>query len=101
MNKRKGVLLDMEGERAHQTCSFMLADNIQILSHSKETSEQTLRDGRHDFGHHIGELQILLFEIEFRILGCAMNRQGKMYDAVEERLQSLTKSSGNIFSCTK
>ena len=33
-----------------------------------------------------------LFEDEFRILGCVMNRQGKTCDAVEERMQSANKA---------
>ena len=36
MKKRMGDLLDVEGERAHQICSFMWADNFWIMSHSKE-----------------------------------------------------------------
>ena len=34
------------------------------------------------------------FEDEFKKLGCAMNRQGKTFDAVEERLQSSNRPSG-------
>ena len=34
-----------------------------------------------------------LFEEKFRILGCAMNRQGKSDDAIEERMQSANKAS--------
>ena len=32
------------------------------------------------------------FQDKFKILGCAMNRQGKTYDAVEERMQSANKA---------
>ena len=32
------------------------------------------------------------FEDKFKILGCAMNRDGKTYDAVEERMQSANKA---------
>ena len=32
------------------------------------------------------------FEDEFKILGCAMNRQGKTCDAVEERMQSASEA---------
>ena len=32
------------------------------------------------------------FEDEFKILGCAMNRQGKSHDAIEERMQSANKA---------
>ena len=32
------------------------------------------------------------FEDEFRISGCAMNRQGKKCDALEERMQSANKA---------
>ena len=31
-------------------------------------------------------------EDKFKILGCAMNRQGKTFDAVEERMQSADKA---------
>ena len=44
MRKINGILLDFEGERAHQICSFMLADNLWIMSHSKENLEQMSRD---------------------------------------------------------
>ena len=44
MRKRSGILVDLEGERAHQICSFMWADNCWIMSHSKENLEQLLRD---------------------------------------------------------
>ena len=36
MEKRRAILLDLEGERVHQICSFMWADNFWIMSHSKE-----------------------------------------------------------------
>ena len=42
--EKKGILLDMEGERTHQICSFLWADNFWIMSHSKEHLEQMLRD---------------------------------------------------------
>ena len=32
------------------------------------------------------------FEDEFKILGCAMKRQGKSHDAIEERMQSANKA---------
>ena len=32
------------------------------------------------------------FEDKFKILGCALNRHGKTYDAVEERMQSANKA---------
>ena len=38
------VLLDFEGEKAHQICSFMCADNFWIMSHSKRNLEQLPRD---------------------------------------------------------
>ena len=42
--EKKGILLDMEGERTHQICIFLWADNFWIMSHSKEHLEQMLRD---------------------------------------------------------
>ena len=46
MNKRRGVLLDVEGEGGgeHQVCSFMWAYNLWIISHSKKHLEQMLKD---------------------------------------------------------
>ena len=40
MKKRKGVLLDVEGEGVHQICSFMCADNFWIISQSEKHLEQ-------------------------------------------------------------
>ena len=114
-----GVLPDFEGERAHQICSFMWADNFWIMSHSEGDLDQMLRDlseeaekldvapkpaglwrtstykpqercdlsidtksGRHRFPS----------EGEFKIFGCAMNRQGQAPDALEERMQSANKA---------
>ena len=37
------------------------------------------------------------FEVEFKILGCAMNKQGKTQDAIEERMQSASKASWKDF----
>ena len=34
------------------------------------------------------------FEDTFKILGCAMNRQGKTHDAIEERMQWANKAFG-------
>ena len=31
MRKRMGILLDLEGERVHQICGFMWADNFGIM----------------------------------------------------------------------
>ena len=36
--------MNMEGERVHQLCSFMWADNFWIKPHSKEQLEQMLKD---------------------------------------------------------
>ena len=44
MKKRMGILLDVEGERAHQIWSFLWADSFWIMSHSKENLELMLRD---------------------------------------------------------
>ena len=119
MKKRKVILLDMEGERAHQICSFVWADNFWIMSHSKENLEHMLRDlieeaGRWDLEPKPASLwwtstyepeekvDMILgttlgcykfpFEDKFKILGCVMNRQGKMCDAVEEQMQSANKA---------
>ena len=42
--KNMGLLLDLKGEKAHQICSFMWADNFWIMSYSKRALEQMLRD---------------------------------------------------------
>ena len=44
MKKRKGILLDLEGEEVHQICCFMWADNFWIMSHAKEKLEHMQRD---------------------------------------------------------
>ena len=38
VRKRMGVLSDLEGQRAHQMCSFTWADNFWIMSHSKNST---------------------------------------------------------------
>ena len=115
MRKRNGILLDLEGEAAHQMCSFLSAHNLWIVSHSKENLEQMLRDpieeaNRWDLKPKPASLWwtstydsdeqsdmksgttsgccTFSFEDTFKILGWAMNRQGKTYDAGEERMQS-------------
>ena len=109
MRKRSGVPLDIEGGGAHQRCSFMWADNFWIISHSKENLEQMLRDlieeasiwdlepkpaslwwtstndSEEKCDMSLGTTKgcyTLPFEEKFKIFGCAMNRQGKTYDAV-------------------
>ena len=99
---------------------LMCADNFWIMSHSKEHLEQMVKTlieeaGKVDLEPKPASLwwtstyaseeksdMILgtikknynkfLFEDEFRILGCAMNRQGKTCNAVEERMQSANKA---------
>ena len=44
MKKRKGVIVDVEGQGVHQICSLMWADNFWIMSHSEEHMEQMLLD---------------------------------------------------------
>ena len=36
IKKRMAIIRDVEGERAHQICSFMWAENFWIMSHSKK-----------------------------------------------------------------
>ena len=104
MKKRKDIFSDMEGEGAHQICSFMWADNFWIMSHSKENLEHMLCDlieesGRWDLepkpaslwwtmtyepeekvdlilGTALGCYKFFSEE-KFKNLGCVMNRQGK------------------------
>ena len=45
----------------------------------------------HEFGRHIRMLHFS-FCRKFKVLGCAMNRQKKTYDAVEELMQSANKN---------
>ena len=115
--KRVGILLDLEGERAHQICSFMWADNFWIMSHSQSNLEQMLRDlieeaEKWDLAPKPASLWwTSTFETEekadlsidtksgshrfpieekFKFLG--MNRQGKAHDAIEESLQSANEA---------
>ena len=39
-----GLLLDFKGEKAHQICSFVWADNFWIMSHFKQNLDRMLRD---------------------------------------------------------
>ena len=39
-----GVILDLEGQKTHQICSFMWADNCWVKSHSKAHLEQMSKD---------------------------------------------------------
>ena len=98
---------------------FMWADNFWIMFHSTEHLEQMLKYlveevGKVDLEPKPASLwwtstyasedksdMILstsracykfLFQDEFRILGCALNRQGKTCDDVEERMQSADKA---------
>ena len=110
MRKRSDILLDFEGERAHQICSFTWADNFWVVSHSTETLEQMSRDlveeaSRWDLvpkatslwwtstydseekidmilGAASGCYKFPLSEGKFKMLGCAMNRQGLSHDAI-------------------
>ena len=117
--KNMGLFLDFKGEKAHQICSFMWADNFWIVSHSKRTLEQMLRDliedaEKWDLAPNAASLwwtstyeaeegsEILIasnglmykcpFEDKFKILGCLMNRQGKTLGAIEERMRSANKA---------
>ena len=119
MKKRKGILLDKDGAKVHQICSLMWADNFWIMSHSEENMELVLRDlmqeaSRWDLEPKPASLwwtsayaseeksDIIVgtstgcykfpSEDTFKILGCAVNRQGKTCDAVEERMQSANKA---------
>ena len=42
--KNMGLLLDSKGQKAHQACSVMWADNFWIMSLSKRTLERMLLD---------------------------------------------------------
>ena len=114
-----GLLLNVKGERAQKICSFMWADNFWLMSHSKRNLEQVLWDlieeaEKCDLApkpaslwwtstyeeEEISKVLIatngLMYKFPFEekfILGCAMNRQGKSLDAIEERMQSANKVS--------
>ena len=114
-----GILLDLDGERAHQICSFIWADIFFDHVALREDLEQTSRDlfeetNRWDLepkpaslwrtSAYDSEEKIDMnlgtesgcctfpFEDTFKILGCAMSRQGKAHDAIEERMQSTIKA---------
>ena len=127
--KNMGLLLDFKGEEVHQKCSFVWADNFWIMSHSKRNLEQMLRDliekaEKWDLApktcksvwtstHEEEERSEVLIATNglmyrfplyetFKILGCAMNRQGRSLDAVEERMQSANKVFGwDILVCRR
>ena len=92
--KKHGLLLDLQGEKAHQICSFMWADNFWILSRSKRNLENMTRDlieeaEKWDLAPEPASLwwtsnEVLiatnglmykfLCEEKFKILGCATGR---------------------------
>ena len=105
---------------AHQICGFVWADNFWSMSHTKRNVEQMLCDlieeaEKWDLAPKPGSLwwtstylledrsevfvatNGLMYkftcEEKIEILGCAMNRQGKTLDAIEERMQSANKAS--------
>ena len=105
---------------AHQICGFVWADNFWSMSHSKRNAEQMLCDlieeaETWNVAPKPGSLwwtstyeeeersEVLVAttglmykftcEEKIEILGCAMNRQGKTLDAIEERMQSANKAS--------
>ena len=117
--KRMGVLSDLEGQRAHQICSFMWADNFWIVSHPKKHLEQTLRDlmqeaEKWDLAPKPASLwwtstfdseeksglsintktgrHRFPFDEKFKILGCTMTRRGKSHEGIEERMQFANKA---------
>ena len=100
-------------------CSLMWADDFWIMSHSKRNLEQMLRDlteeaEKWDLAPKLASLwwtstyeaeersEVLVatdgmmytfpFEEKFKILGCAMNSEGKSLDAINERMQSVNKA---------
>ena len=97
-----GLRLVLKGEKAHQICSFMWTDNFleQMLSDLIEEAEMW------DLAPKLASLLLvstyeeeersevlfatkgLMYKFscreKFKILGCAMNRQGKSLDAIEE-----------------
>ena len=116
--KNMGLLLDFKGEKVRQICSSVWADNFWIMSHSNRNLERMLRDlieeaekwdlapktcksvwtSTHEEEERSEVLiatnglmyRFPLYE-KFKILGCAMNRQGKSLDVIEERKQSANK----------
>ena len=116
--KRMGILLDLEGLKKHQICSFMWTDNFWIMPHSKRNLEQMLKDlnqeaERWDLAPKPASLwwtstysedkidmsidtktgrHRFLFEEHFKILGCTMNRQRKTHECQEERMQCANKA---------
>ena len=116
--KRIGILSDREGQKKHQMCSFMWADNFWIVSHSTCHLEQMLKDlqeaERLDVAPKLASLwqtnaydseekidlsintktgrHKFSFEENFKILGCTMNRQGKTHECLEERMQCANKA---------
>ena len=110
-----GLLLDFKGEKAHQICRFTWAHNFWIVSHSKRNVEQMLRElieeaekwrlapkpeslwwtstNESDKRSEVliatnGLMYNFSFDEKLKFLGCAMNRQEKTLDAIEERMQS-------------
>ena len=115
VRKRMGVLLDFEGEKAHQICSFIVGR--QLLDHvplPNKFGTDATEVRRWDLAPKPASLwwtstyepeekcdlsidttsvcHSFSIEEKFKILGCAVNRQGKAHDAIEERMRSANKA---------
>ena len=99
--------LDLEGQTAHQICSFMWADNFWIVSLCEKSPEQVLRDLNQEAekwglapkpsslwstSTFDSEEKSDLSEENCKFLGCILSRQGKAHEGIEERMQSANRA---------
>ena len=119
-SENMGLLLDFtRREGASDMQLHIWADNFGSMSHSRRNLARMLRDlieevEKWDLTPEPASLwwtrtyeeeersEVLIatnglmykfpFEEKFKILGCAINRQGKTLDAIEERMQSANKA---------
>ena len=116
-----GVLLDLEGERALQICTFMRPKNFWIMSHSKNHLEQMLRDliqeaekwDLHRRRRACGGRVLLILKKSLFFVsktgrhrfpdedGCTVNRQGKAHEGIEDRMQSANRLGGEMDGGTR
>ena len=118
--KNMGLLLDLKGEKAHQNMQLHVGRQLLDYVPLQKKLEQILRDlieeaetwdvapkpaslwwtstyeeeERSEVRFATtGLMNKFPYEEKFKILGCAMNRQGTTLDAIEERMQSANKAN--------
>ena len=129
MKKRSGILLDLEGERAHQICKIYVGwqflDHVtltrkfgrdatrldcrsQQMGPGTQTSKSVVdkyvwlrREEWHDFGHLIGMLQISFWRQVQDVGVCRESSRGKRAMLQKKECSQQTRLSGRVLSYAK